>query len=363
MLSALSEGAALLDIITFFNASNVSVPLVRRMFFEHIKERFNDRGINRMKKTKRKGTSQITRCFALCLSTALLVAAVSWLAARAASFPSMETSTDGLSVTGVYTYEGKNLSLNPSIQCPEEPRAVEDFQNVLAYMAIHDLDALNLTYRNPLPENFLADLRRMSSNELYTYRYAHPEYFNYMNLVYFKEVDAAEDGAYVLGVRLFAKGYNSETMIAYRRQALSDAQDVLRSLYDTGKLRPDMSEKKRAKVITEWIVDHTEYDNDETRLCHTAWSVFRRGTAVCDGYVSALQLMLGLEGIQCRGQLGTVKGDETLHLWTIAVLDGEEVGIDPIGCEKNFRYFGMDKPKMDKWYVTKDESQLNQDHA
>ena len=329
---------------------DVLKPLARRMIIEQVKLKISPMTgeYDMMKKTKRRGTSQIMRLLALCVLTALLITALRY---AVTSIPFMAMSTDGLFATGEYSYERKNLFLNPSIQCPEEPRTAEDFQNVLAYMAVHDLDALNLTYQNPLPENFLTELRKMTSNELYTYRYAHPEYFNYMNLIYFKEVAPAGDGAYGLGVRLFAEGYNSETMIAYRRQALSDAQDVLRSLYDTGKLRPDMSEKKRAKVITKWIVDHTEYGNDETRLCHTAWSVFRRGTAVCDGYVSALQLMLGLEYIQCRGQLGTVKGDDTLHLWTIAVLDGEEMGIDPIGCERNFSYFGMDKSKMDKWYI------------
>lgn len=184
----------------------------------------------------------------------------------------------------------------------------------------------------------------------------YPEYFNYMNLVYFKEIQQAEDGSYILGIRLFAKDYDSETMTACRRQAFSDAQETLRSLYDAGELLPGMSERERALVITQWVVAHAEYDNDETRLCHTAWSVFRRGTAVCDGYVSALQLLLSLDGIRCRGQLGTVRGNETLHLWTIAVLDGVEVGIDPMGCEIDFRYFGMDWPKMEKWYVFRGEA-------
>ena len=252
--------------------------------------------------------------------------------------------------------EGCGLCIDPALQCPAEPRTAEDFQDVLAYMALYDLDALNLTYHDMPPEDFLAELRRMSSDELHTYRYTHPEYFNYMNLVYLKEVTPEEGGVYGLGIRLFAHGYDNATMIAYRHQAFWDARKILRSLYDTGKLRPGMRERSRAKVITKWIIDHTEYDDDETRLCHTGWSVFQRGTAVCDGYVSALQLMLSLDGIQCRGQLGTVQGDETLHLWTIAVLDGKEVGIDPVGCEKSFRYFGMDWSKMTKWYVLKGQA-------
>lgn len=308
-----------------------------------------------MKKIKEFFVLAIERCLILYfLAVCLAAVPLSPAHAEPLSEEAMEGEESAAADGSAPLYDGLtgySLCIDPALQCPTEPRTVEEFQNVLAYMALHDLDGLNLTYQNSPPEDFLTEVRRMSSSELYTYRYAHPEYFNYMNLVYFKEVAPEEGGAYGLGIRLYAREYDSGTMIACRRQAFSDAQAVLQSLYDTGKLCEGMSERKRAEVITKWIIDHTEYNNDETRLCHTAWSVFRRGTAVCDGYVSALQLLLSLDGIQCRGQLGTVQGDGVLHLWSIAVLDGEEAGIDPIGCEADFRYFGMDRAKMDKWYV------------
>ena len=301
-----------------------------------------------IKKTEGMFASKIAWRLVLCILMVSLV--IAWFVKHVASIPVMESSEDGLFATEAY-FNKYDLGIDPSIECPVEPRTAEDFQDVLAFMVIHDLDSLNLTYQDSPSEDVFDELRRMTTDELYIYRYTHPEYFNYMNMVYFKEVAPTEGGSYGLGVRLFAKGYDSETMIAYRHQAFSDAQDVLRSLYESGKLRTSMSEKKRAKIITEWLVNHTEYDDDETRLCHTAWSVFQRETAVCDGYVSALQLLLGLDGIQCRGQLGIVKGEDTLHLWTVAVLDGEEMGIDPIGCEANLRCFGMNKSKMKKWYI------------
>lgn len=305
---------------------------------------------------------KIKYLFALCLLESCVLAAFPLPPACAQPSPPEASAESGEPADGEDTVplyeglEGYGLCIAPSLRCPSEPMTAQDFQDVLAYMALHDLDALDLTYQNPPPEDFLSQVRRMSSHELYTYRYSRPEYFNYMNLVYFKEIQQAEDGSYILGIRLFAKDYDSETMTACRRQAFSDAQETLRSLYDAGELLPGMSERERALVITQWVVAHAEYDNDETRLCHTAWSVFRRGTAVCDGYVSALQLLLSLDGIRCRGQLGTVRGNETLHLWTIAVLDGVEVGIDPMGCEIDFRYFGMDWPKMEKWYVFRGEA-------
>lgn len=310
-----------------------------------------------MKKNEMSICLWMKRCLGLCLLEVCLFAGVPLSFTCAAPSSSDGATKSGEPAAGeqrapLYEgLEGYGVCMDPALQCPVEPRTAEEFQDVLAYMALHELDALELTYQNEPPADFLAKVQQMSSDELYTYRYTHPEYFNYMNLVYIREVDPAEGGAYSLGIRLYAAGYDSETMIAYRRQAFSDAQEILQSLYDAGKLRPGMSERKRAKVITRWIVEHTEYVNDETRLCHTAWSVFERGSAVCDGYVAALQLMLSLDGIKCRGQLGTIRGDTTLHLWSVAVLDGEEAGIDPIGCEASFRYFGMSGSKMDKWYV------------
>lgn len=44
--------------------------------------------------------------------------------------------------------KGYGLFIDLALQCSAEPRTAKDLQNVLAYMALHDLDALNLTYHN-----------------------------------------------------------------------------------------------------------------------------------------------------------------------------------------------------------------------
>ncbi|MBR3704501.1 MAG: surface layer protein, partial [Oscillospiraceae bacterium] len=46
--------------------------------------------------------------------------------------------------------------------------------------------------------------------------------------------------------------------------------------------------------------------------------------AVCDGYTAAYNLLLKLEGIECRA----VDREDWDHMWTVAVLDGVSYHID-----------------------------------
>ena len=57
-------------------------------------------------------------------------------------------------------------------------------------------------------------------------------------------------------------------------------------------------------------------------VLYTTYNVFKNGMAVCDGYTSAYNLLLKLEGIDC---MAYVTED---HLWTVATLDGTEYHID-----------------------------------
>lgn len=128
---------------------------------------------------------------------------------------------------------------------------------------------------------------------------------------------------------------------SYRTETMAAAISVHDQLWSQGAITADMSEWEKARVYYTWICENTTYDYsaDESSLSHIAYRLFMDGTAVCDGYTGAYNLLLKLEGIDCT----TLSNDE--HIWTVATLDGTQVHIDTTwgdsGAFINYSYFAM----------------------
>ena len=128
---------------------------------------------------------------------------------------------------------------------------------------------------------------------------------------------------------------------AYRDAAMEAAIAVHDQMWESGKITASMTEKEKAKVYYEWICDNCVYDyhaGDES-ISHISYSLFAYGTAVCDGYTGAYNLLLKLEGIECAA----LSNDS--HIWTVATLDGTEYHIDTTwgdaGSFISYDYFAM----------------------
>jgi transglutaminase/protease-like cytokinesis protein 3 len=124
----------------------------------------------------------------------------------------------------------------------------------------------------------------------------------------------------------FASACCTDAQLAlYRKDALASAVAVHDTLWESGYLYKGMSEYEKAKAYYIWLCENCAYDFSATDASssHLAWSALVRQTAVCDGYVGAYNMLLKLEGIDCRALAGSN------HAWTVAVLDGREYHIDP----------------------------------
>lgn len=147
-------------------------------------------------------------------------------------------------------------------------------------------------------------------------------------------------GAGVLTLTFGAAGAG-EHLEEYRAAAMEAAIAVHDRLWSEGTLRPDMTELEKARVYYGWICDNCVYDYQagNNSLSHIPYNLFVNGTAVCDGYTGAYNLLLKLEGIQCST---IIQRD---HIWTTATLDGVEYHIDTTwgdsGSEVNYDYFAM----------------------
>ena len=142
-------------------------------------------------------------------------------------------------------------------------------------------------------------------------------------------------------LRFYSSIFSDQLLASAREETLQRALEVQAQLRQSGAVRDDMSEYEKARAYYTWLCENCSYDYraDSASVSHTAYSVFFVGSAVCDGYVAAYNLLLKLEGISC----GTASTDS--HIWTVAELDGVSCHIDPTwGAQSGgvqYQYFAM----------------------
>ncbi|MBD3921345.1 S-layer homology domain-containing protein [Paenibacillus sp. PR3] len=97
-------------------------------------------------------------------------------------------------------------------------------------------------------------------------------------------------------------------------------------------IKPEMSEFDKELAIHDYIVLHTAYDYDNYLKdtipadSYSAYGVFFKGTAVCQGYAYAAHLMLELAGIDSQIVTGTANGGG--HAWNKVEIDGDYYNLD-----------------------------------
>ena len=142
-------------------------------------------------------------------------------------------------------------------------------------------------------------------------------------------------------LRFYSSLFSDQIFASARRETLQRAIEIHDHLWQKGTIHGGMTEYEKAKAYYTWICDNASYDYraDDASVSHSAYSLFFMGSAVCDGYVAAYNLLLKLEGISC----GTVSTED--HIWTVAELDGKTYHIDPTWGDQTgtirYEYFGM----------------------
>lgn len=139
----------------------------------------------------------------------------------------------------------------------------------------------------------------------------------------------------------FSAADQGERTQEYREETMAAALEVREKLWESGELTASMTDAEKARVYFTWICENCTYDYSaaDKSLSHIPYSLFANGTAVCDGYTGAYNLLLKLEDIPCTALSGGG------HIWTVASLDGEEVHIDTTwgdaGDRVDYSFFAM----------------------
>ncbi len=139
----------------------------------------------------------------------------------------------------------------------------------------------------------------------------------------------------------FSAASAGDQLARWRTEAMDSAVAVHDQLWDSGAITSAMTDYEKARVYFTWICENCVYDygaGDES-ISHIPYSLFRKGTAVCDGYTGAYNMLLKLEGISCTAL------SNSSHIWTVATLDGTEVHIDTTwgdsGRTIDYNFFAM----------------------
>ena len=179
-----------------------------------------------------------------------------------------------------------------------------------------------------------SNVKRLMDNYLSSIRHYLEQGYNAVNCTY-----SATTGRVTL--RFYSSIFSDTLLSSARSDTLQSAVAVHDQLWQEGKITAGMSEYEKAKVYYTWICENCVYDYraNASSVAHTAYSLFRMGNAVCDGYTGAYNLLLKLEGIECTTQ----STDD--HIWTVATLDGKTYHIDTTWGDQTgsirYEYFGM----------------------
>lgn len=210
------------------------------------------------------------------------------------------------------------------------PVTDEELDEAARFMLSTNSNTLQLYYPG-LPYE---EVRQIMSRLLLTVKSYCEQGYNYIACTY------SYDGTTLFSFS--ASGAGTQVM-EYREASLEAAIAVHDYLWNQGFLHESMTEWEIARVYYTWICENCVYDHsaDDDSISHIPYSLFANGRAVCDGYTGAYNLLLKLEGIDCRAYF------QNDHIWTLATLDGVEYHIDTTwgdGLEEEgivYAYFAM----------------------
>ena len=208
-------------------------------------------------------------------------------------------------------WEPSLADLVPSGDYIPSPGTLEEMDEAVRYMLSGGSSVLALQY----PGITAAEARRVMEQALSVVKTYCEQSYNSVYCTY------NQAGRVTL---TFSAANLGERTKEYREETMAAALEVREQLWESGAITASMTDTEKARVYFDWICGNCTYDYEagDKSVSHIPYGLFANGTAVCDGYTGAYNLFLKLEDIPCTALSG--KG----HIWTVAVLDGEEVHID-----------------------------------
>ena len=230
-----------------------------------------------------------------------------------------------------YAYSAKGATLASLVEpgtYVASPAAAGEMDSAIRYMLSRGESTLSLRY----PGLSAVKARQVMQQALSTVKLYCEQGYNSVSCSYSLAGDMT---------LTFSAAGVGDRIQEYRTSAMGAAIEVHDQLWANRQITSGMTELEKARVYYTWVCENTAYDYQagDDSISHTPYSLFELGTAVCDGYTGAYNLLLKLEGIDCTAL------SNNSHIWTVATLDGTAYHIDTTwgdsGPAINYSYFAM----------------------
>ncbi len=112
----------------------------------------------------------------------------------------------------------------------------------------------------------------------------------------------------------------------YSENEINQIEDIVDNIIENN-LTDDMTDREKIKVIHDYIINNTKYDEakEEGKSAYkstTAYGVLIEGYGICSGYADAMVIFLNKLGII------NYKMDNDVHAWNLVYLDNEWLHLD-----------------------------------
>lgn len=225
---------------------------------------------------------------------------------------------------------------------------MKDIVENLLYSAVNDKSSYRVDYDNIKNKD---DYHLMFFEAAQILNDKYPEYFSYYSRLNAEVIENSQDSEYIVKL-LPAEGKRKDGLdiIKRRDMAFDYLDDAFNNLAKDEKITPYKSDEENAKEIYKWVLDNISYKDDEgSHLLPADYDTFdvygatSRKEGVCQAYVGAFNYMLRKAGIEASGVAGKINKSGESHVWTMTIIDGREVYIDPtLGYNNNMeKYFDI----------------------
>lgn len=152
----------------------------------------------------------------------------------------------------------------------------------------------------------------------------------------------------------FKYDYDRQTLTSMKKELERKACSII-----AANVSKDMPPYMKVFIIHNYIINNCRYASDNTSdsLKYTAYGALVKGSAVCDGYASAAQLLFSLCDIESIKISGTSRGEG--HAWNLVKLDNEYYHIDTT-WDDPVSNTGADYLRYD--YYNLNDNEISSDH-
>lgn len=241
------------------------------------------------------------------------------------------------------------IFIKEEIRVVESPKTKEEFEAILLNMCQTNAFTYSMEYEGVDFHELLSDEMQTRIAEAFDSIFnKYPEYMSFTNRMTYK-AKGEGDKVTITFVLSSETGMDEETLITYREAFFEESEGIVSGLETRGLLYEGQTNREKALVLFDWVVQNSEYDNDFHAESYTGYGVYENGLGVCQGYTAAYNALCKIAGLWVEGVGGIADGGE--HIWTRALFAGEDTYIDVTWGDS---YVNSDASNYDFFFVSGD---------